>query len=154
MRSREEGAAMGRDILHAVGIEADPSTVFDAITTAEGLAGFWTPKSQAEPEVGSVAEFGFSEAPVPLRMRVDELDPGRRVRWTCLGLFPYWEGTTVSWELGPGPDGSGTHIMFRHEGWADDYPEHDYAGVNFVWGQVVARLKAYAETGESQPFLG
>jgi hypothetical protein len=57
--------------------------VFDAITTADGLRGFWTPDSDAEPTLGSVARFGFSKAPVDLRMRI-ELESGR-VAWSCLG---------------------------------------------------------------------
>jgi hypothetical protein len=28
-----------------------------------------------------------------------------------------------------------------------------YAHVNWVWGQIVGRLKAYAETGQPQPFF-
>jgi Activator of Hsp90 ATPase homolog 1-like protein len=85
-------------------------------------------------------------------MRVDALEPGRRVAWTGLGDFPNWEGTVVAWELEP--SGTGTGIMFRHGGWADDYPERDWASVNWVWGQVVARLKGFLESGEPQPFFG
>jgi hypothetical protein len=44
--------------------------------------------------------------------------------------------------------------MFQHTGWADDYPDRDYASVNFVWGQVLGRLKAYVETGTPQPLFG
>jgi hypothetical protein len=34
-----------------------------------------------------------------------------------------------------------------------DYPRDESAHVNFIWGQVVGRLKAYAETGQPQPFF-
>ena len=34
------------------------------------------------------------------------------------------------------------------------YPIAEVGSVNFTWGQVVGRLKAYAETGTPQPFLG
>jgi uncharacterized protein YndB with AHSA1/START domain len=144
---------MGREILHAVEVGADPKTVYEAVSTQAGLAGFWTSRNDAQPEVGFVASFGFPAAPVDLKLRIETLDPGKRVTWASLGPWPYWDGTTVDWELS-GTEAGGTNVMFRHTGWSDDYPDHDYASVNFVWGQVVGRLKAYAETGQAQPFLG
>jgi hypothetical protein len=53
-----------------------------------------------------------------------------------------------------GPDGAGTRLLFRHAGWPDDYSEQEFASVNFVWGQILARLKGYCETGRPQPFFG
>ena len=140
-------------MLHAVEAEASEETIYLAVTTSKGLASFWTPQAQAEPTVGSVATFRFAGAPVDLKMRIDGLEPGKRVAWSCLGDFPNWGGTTVTWELMPAVQGSGITALFRHEGWGSDYPEMDYAHVNFVWGQVVSRLKAYCETGKPQPFL-
>jgi hypothetical protein len=87
-------------------------------------------------------------------MRVDGLEPGKRVGWSCLGDFPFCQGTTVTWELLPAVQGSGTTVLFRHEGWGPEYPEMEYAHVNFTWGQIVGRLKASCETGQPQPFLG
>lgn len=142
---------MAADIMHAVEIQADPATVYRAITTKEGESSFWTRRSEIQPEVGSVATFGFPEAPVDLKMRVETLKDDQLVEWSCLGDFPNWEGTQVSWSLEP-KDG-GTMLMFRHGGWAKSYPEAEWAGVNFVWGQVVAHLKAYAESGKPKPFF-
>ena len=140
-------------MLHAVEVEASEDTIYQALTTSKGLASFWTPQSEAEPSVGSVAVFGFSSAPVPLKMRVDGLEPGKRVAWTCQGDFPQWAGTTVTWELSPAVEGSGITVSFRHEGWGPDYTDMEYAHVNLAWGQIVGRLKAYCETGTPQPFL-
>jgi hypothetical protein len=57
----------------------------------------------------------------------------------------------VSWELEP-KDGA-TQVMFRHGGWPKKYSDEEWASVNFVWGQIVGRLKAYAESGKPQPFF-
>jgi uncharacterized protein YndB with AHSA1/START domain len=143
---------MGCDIVLALEIQAEPGVVYDAITTQEGEASFWTSKNDVRPEVGAVVTFQFPEAPVGVQMRVDELSAGRRVAWTCLGDFPGWKDTRVVWEL-EGTDGK-THLLFRHEGWAEDYAEHERASVTWVWAMVTARLKGYAETGEPQPFFG
>lgn len=48
------------DILHQVQIEATPGQVFRALTEREGLGSWWTRDVVAEPEVGSVAQFGFN----------------------------------------------------------------------------------------------
>jgi uncharacterized protein YndB with AHSA1/START domain len=144
---------MAREILHAVDVAADAPTIYRAISTRDGLASFWTGDAEAEPAVGSTARFRFPDAPVDLKMRVDALEPGTRVAWRCLGDFPYWKDTRVEWELSPSPTGNGTQVLFRHVGWADDYPELDCARVSWVWGQVVGRLKAYAESGQPAPFF-
>jgi uncharacterized protein YndB with AHSA1/START domain len=140
-------------MLHAVDIESDAASVYRAISTRAGLAGFWTSDLDLEPLAGTVARFGFPGAPVDLRMRIDALEPGRLVRWTCLGDFPYWIGTTVTWELSAAPSG-GTTVLFRQDGWPDDDPEIEYARVSYTWGRIVGALKAFVETGRSQPFLG
>ena len=143
---------MPADILHSVEIEASPDAVYKAASTQKGLASFWTSDCDAEQSEGSVARFGFPQAPVDQRMHIDTLEPGRRIAWTAQGDFPHWEGTSVSWEMEPSD--AGTTVLFRHGGWGLDYPERDWAAVNWVWGQVVGRLKGYAETGEPQPFFG
>src|SRR5687768_8101347 len=114
-------------MLHAVEVEAEIATIYRAITTQEGEASFWTPDCDVQAIIGSVARFGFATAPVDLRMRIDGLAEGRSVRWTCLGDFPHWAGTTVEWDLEPAPSGRGTMVRFRHDGWSAEYPESDYA---------------------------
>jgi len=141
-------------MLHTVDVDRDPQTIYAAITTQAGEAAFWTSDCDVEPVVGSVARFGFPSAPVDLRMRIDALVPGQTVRWSCLGDFPHWAGTAVTWSLSPAPSGAGTAVAFRHDGWGDDYPEDEYARVNYTWGRIVGALKTYAESGQPHPFLG
>jgi hypothetical protein len=43
--------------------------------------------------------------------------------------------------------------LFRQSGLGDDYGDEQHAHVNWVWGQIVGRLKGYAETGQPQPFF-
>jgi uncharacterized protein YndB with AHSA1/START domain len=145
---------MSGPMLHAVDVVANASTVFRALTTTQGLAAFWASDSEAEPRVGSVARFGFAGAPVDLRMRIDDLREGRSVTWACLGDFPWWAETTVSWDLAHSEAGQGTTVAFRHDGWAEEYPTLEYARVNYTWGRIMGALQAYLGSGEPQPFLG
>ncbi len=144
---------MPRDILLSVEIKAAPDTLFEALTTGAGLAAFWTPDSRAEPRAGSEASFGFAAAPVPLRMRVDTLDSPSRVGWTCLGDFPNWAGTRVSWDLSPGPSAGAAMVLFKHTGFSDNQPEAEFASVAYTWAMVLTALKAYAESGVPAPAL-
>ena len=48
------------DILHRVGVEVTtPEAVYDALTTVDGLAGWWTDDTRGSGEVGGVLEFRF-----------------------------------------------------------------------------------------------
>lgn len=140
-------------VLHAVEIQGARRAVYDALTTQAGQAAFWTSDVDLEGVIGSIARFGFPSAPVDLRMRIEAMEPEHLVRWACLGDFPSWEGTEVSWDLSDGPTG-GVMVRFRHAGWPDDYPDIEFAKVNYTWGRIVGALQAYVETGTPQPFLG
>src|SRR5438046_1212054 len=94
---------MAAPLVHQVNVKATPEQIYEAVSTMKGLAAFWTSQSQAEPTVGSIATFGFGGP--SQRMRVDELKPGKRVKWTALADFPNWDGTTVTWDISPAENG-------------------------------------------------
>ena len=142
---------MAGPLMHMVLIDADANKIYDAISTGKGLASFWTRESQADAKVGSIAKFGFGGP--SLEMKVDELKPGRLVRWSAHRGFDDWNGTSVIWEIKPAKDGS-HEVWFTHEGWSKDMPPADLASVNYTWGRVVGRLKKYAETGTPSPYFG
>ena len=141
---------MAGPLMHTVSIDADANKIYEALSTTKGLASFWTADSHAEPKVGTVARFGF-HGPV-LEMKVDQLEPGKRVRWSTHGGIPEWNGTTVTWDIKAAKDG-GHEVTFSHEGWPAELPAKDLASVNYTWGRIVGRLKKYAETGKPEPFF-
>ncbi len=53
------------DILHRVGITTSPEDVYAALTTIDGLAGWWTEDTRGDSAVGGVIEFRFDGAPEP-----------------------------------------------------------------------------------------
>ena len=144
---------MSPDILLGIEVHADAATIVDALTTEKGLSSFWTSSTTAEPVVGSEARFGFPDAPVPLRMRIDRIEPSE-VAWTCLGDFPLWKDTTVTWSLSPEEEHGGTRVLFRHAGFPDEQPEWDSASIASTWAGILDRLKVLAETGSAEPYLG
>ena len=141
---------MAAPLVHQVNVKATPETIYKAISTTEGLGAFWTSESKAEPKVGSIASFGFG-GPTQ-QMRVDELVPGKRVKWTGLADFPNWGDTTVSWDISPAESGE-TSVTFRHANWPETVSQDDLGSINYTWGLIVERLKQYAESGTPDPLF-
>jgi uncharacterized protein YndB with AHSA1/START domain len=126
---------------HEIQIEASPQKVYDAITAQEGLRSWWTADSVAKPSVGTIAEFGFDKRTILFRMRVEELKPGKRVVWACLGDPDEWKGTRLTWDISQ--RGKITTLHFTHSDWRS--ATSFFATCNSTWGELMYRLKAYAE---------
>ena len=74
-------------------------------------------------------------------MKIEELDPGKRVIWSCHGDQPEWNSTTLTWDLTPSD--RGTTVRFTQSGWKA--VTEMYAICNSTWGELMYRLKNYAE---------
>ena len=48
-----------KTIHHVFEIAAPPAQIFAALTTTEGLSGWWTTKVSAQAEIGAVVDFTF-----------------------------------------------------------------------------------------------
>jgi uncharacterized protein YndB with AHSA1/START domain len=136
------------DILHETTIQATPEKVFQALTEQKGLASWSTVNTAAKPEVGSTAEFTFSQpTPFLIKMKIDKLEAGRKVYWTVEQGAPDWGGTRVTWDLTPVE--GGTKILFGHRNFATT--EGSFAGVSYNWAWFITSLKAYLETDKGTP---
>ena len=89
------------DILHRVGVEATPERVFEALTTIDGLAGWWTTDTHGDGDVGGVLQFRFGEKG-GFDMNVRELDHGKHVLWEVVDGPEEWIGTHVDWRAPSG----------------------------------------------------
>ena len=100
------------DILHRVGVSTpSPDKVYEALTTIEGLSGWWTDDTTGTAEVGGVVQFRFP--PGGFDMEVVEQRPNESVEWKVVDGPEEWIGTTVNWQLRQ--DGDYTIVMFRHQ---------------------------------------
>jgi uncharacterized protein YndB with AHSA1/START domain len=132
-------------ILFRFDVDAAPQTVLEALKTSEGIKGFWTSRAEVPGEVGETLKLGFAPAPLPFDLRLEQSDDSA-VAWRTETFPPHWVGTTVRWDVGPREGGS--TVSFRHDGFADD---SDAAHAAYTWGQIMVRLKKYAETGSPDP---
>ena len=157
------------NIHHELLVGAPPEKVYSAITTREGLSGWWTPGTIAKPQLDSVARFPFGPEYFK-EMKIMELKASERVKWTCIAGADEWKGTTISFELQPGdkrtllnshPEvkdqiqqqrnfDSGALLIFRHDDWKGYTPM--FAECNYTWGQFLRSLKLLCETGQGLPW--
>lgn len=134
------------DILHRIGVKTStPENVYDALTTVEGLAGWWTADTKGSGDVGGVLEFRFAAG--GFDMEVVELRPGERVAWRVVDGPEEWIGTTIDWDLRQ--DGDYTIVLFRHQGWKE--PVEFMHHCSTKWATFLMSLKALVETGTGQP---
>jgi uncharacterized protein YndB with AHSA1/START domain len=134
-------------------VEASPDDVYEALATQAGLAGNWTDQLEVAEEPGGVARFGFGpDWAKTLEVRIDALEPGRRVEWTPVGGFPGWVGTSIAWELEPADDG-GTVVHFRHGGWPEQAADGEMAMCGYTWAMIIERLAAQVAGGERAPYF-
>ena len=134
------------DILHRVGVEkASPEAVYTALTTIDGLAGWWTDQTTGDPEVGGTLEFRF--IPGGFDMEVIDLEPAKRVHWQVADGPPEWVGTQVTFDLSQ-VDGY-TIVLFKHEGWAE--PGEFMHHCSTKWASYLLSLKQLVETGTGAP---
>jgi uncharacterized protein YndB with AHSA1/START domain len=134
------------DILHRIGVEAStPQKVYDALTTLDGLSGWWAENTSGETGLGGVIKFRFR--PGGFDMKVAKLDPGRLVRWEVVDGPDEWVGTHVQWDLRQ--EGDYTIVLFKHEGWRE--PVEFMHHCSTKWGTFLMSLKQWLETGEGAP---
>ena len=89
-------------IKHLLTIDAPVPVVYLALTEQEGIAGWWTTDAVTTPTVGSIAGFRFGDR-YHNTMRIDVLEPDKRVEWTCLDGDPEWVDTIFVFNLGYDP---------------------------------------------------
>ena len=134
------------DIKHTITIKAAPGKVYQAITTQEGLAGWWT-ECTAKPELGFVNVFKFNGQGVT-KMKVITLVADKTVEWKCVDGWEEWIGTEISFNLAE--KDNATTVHFAHKGWKEK--NDDYVLCYKDWGLFMKSLKALCETGKGMPF--
>jgi uncharacterized protein YndB with AHSA1/START domain len=135
------------ELRHQIPINAAPEKVYAALSTQAGLRGWWTLDATADEKVGGKAEFGFDNRQTIFRMKIEKLEPGKQVVWSCQGEQPEWIGTVLTWDIRR--EGNITMLRFTQGGWKST--SEMYAMCNSSWGELVHRLRDYAEDKNPGP---
>src|SRR3954464_2742182 len=102
------------DILHRVGIKSSPREVYKALTTIDGLAGWWTSTTRGDSDVGGEIHFQFGDRGF-VDMKVLALEPDKRVLWEVVRGPEEWIGTKISFDLKQ--EGEQATVLFKQQGW-------------------------------------
>ncbi len=137
-----------KKIIHFLHVGASVSSVYRALTTQAGLAGWWTTDVTVEGGLGGVVDFRFLEGFNP-DMKVVSLEPERQVRWKCVGGHDEWLDNDFTFRLQS--DGDGTDVMFVQD-YARELSDEVYGNYNFNWGYYLTSLKRYCENGVGTPY--
>jgi hypothetical protein len=122
--------------------------VFDAITTLDGLRGWWTPFVRGS---AGTLRFQFEGLSQHIIMRVDEARPDSLIKWTCLthSALAEWNNTSVIWDLRQiGPDQC--ELRLEHVGLNQGLECYDYCEVG--WDQYLSSIASYVERGQGTPY--
>ncbi|KKD03162.1 SRPBCC family protein [Streptomyces sp. WM6386] len=138
------------DIALQIRIAADPETVYRALSTPEGVAGWFTTGAEIGEGVGALHRLSFPGAPMTWEFRIDEAAAGKRLAQTVVAGPPQWIDTEIVYALEAGPEG-GTVVRFDHTGFAEI--DDMFREVTMGWAGMFTRLKEYVETRTPAPYF-
>lgn len=133
------------DVLFRFEVDAAPEQVLEAVKSTEGIKGFWTSKADVPRTVGEIVKVEFAIAPLPFDLLLEQSDE-RTVVWAPQSFPPHWVGSKIQWDVDEREGGS--TVSFRHGPFGDDM---EAGSVAYTWGQIMVKLKQYAETGKPDP---
>jgi uncharacterized protein YndB with AHSA1/START domain len=139
------------DIVHDLKLACSPAEAYAAVATDRGIKGWWSKNSDIASGVGETHTLRFQkdDRAVTMKFRIDALEEGRRVAWTCTeNDNPVWPTTRLRFDIEP--DGDGTRLRFQHTGFKEG-TSPPYKMTVDGWPHFMASLKAYVETGKGMP---
>jgi uncharacterized protein YndB with AHSA1/START domain len=139
------------DIVHRIGINAPASRVYEAVATAQGVAGWWTRDTTGTATVGGTVSTRFLNPDGReighMDFEMTRLDPDREVRWRFTDGPPEWIGTEATFRLAE--DSGMTILVFGHRNWKE--PVEFMAHCSMKWAVFLLSLRELVETGTGKP---
>jgi uncharacterized protein YndB with AHSA1/START domain len=136
-------------IQHYLLIKSSPSKIYRALTTKEGIAGWWTVQTEIGNKVSDNNIFDFGER-YHNEMKILDLRPDSRVEWLCEKGDSEWIGTRLVFEIEERK--SNCILRFSHTEWREE--TDFFASCNYHWGYYLRSLKLYCESGKGNPYTG
>ncbi len=139
------------DIIHRIGIKASISSVYAAVATVEGIAGWWTTATSGRSTPGGRLNFRFQrptgEEIGQMEFEVMDLRPEQHVRWRCASGPGEWIGTEVTFDLKQ--EGDTVVLLFGHRDWREavEFTAH----CSMKWATFLLSLRQLVETGQGRP---
>ncbi len=148
---RSKAVSKGTSIVHRLGINAPIAKVYEALSTINGIADWWTREVTGESKVGGNIQVRFlSIEGVELgsmNMKVVSLVPNQLVQWRFESGPDLWIGTDVTFTLKQ--EGEVTIVLFCHSNWREtaEFTAH----CSMKWATFLLSLKQLVEAGYGKP---
>jgi len=139
------------DIIHRIGIKAPVARVYQALTTVEDLAQWWTGEVSGNERVGGEIAFVFRKTTGELLgkmvMDVKSREADKEVSWRCVDGPAEWIGTDITFNLSKQDDQ--VIVLFGHRNWREavEFTAH----CSMKWATFLLSLREYIETGKGRP---
>jgi uncharacterized protein YndB with AHSA1/START domain len=139
------------DIIHRVGIKAPIAKVYEAVSTVQGVAGWWTKETTGVSKTGGTIDVRFltpsGKEIGGMAMEVVALERDKKVHWRFKKGPEEWVGTDATFDLYQ--DGDYTILLFGHRNWRE--PVEFMAHCSMKWATFMLSLRELVETGRGKP---
>ncbi len=148
---RSEAFSEGINIVHRIGINAPVAEVYEALSTVDGISGWWTREVTGESKIGGAIQVRFLSVDGvelgSMQMQVISLVPDQLVQWRFESGPAPWIGTGVTFTLKQ--EGAVTIVLFSHSDWREavEFTAH----CSMKWATFLLSLKQLVETGHGKP---
>lgn len=133
---------------YEVQLSATPENVLAALTTSEGIAGWWA-KSNSIREENSNGLLSVDFGRIKKLMRVQHTNSGLGLTWDVLECtLREWPDTKITFDVTPTSAG-GCSLKLEHIGL--DPTLECYESCSTGWAYFMASLKQFLETGKGNP---
>ncbi|MFK7776322.1 MAG: SRPBCC domain-containing protein [Saprospiraceae bacterium] len=142
------------DITHKLKINASPEVIYHAVSSQEGIKGWWSADCSVGNTVGSDSLLKFNKEGMIVEMGfvTRDLQPNKKVVWECTSMpNPAWLGTKVITKISETE--GGCDVNFSHEGFDEKWKgQEPFEQTKGGWNHFVKSLVFFCEGGEGQPW--
>lgn len=142
-----KGSADVAKVTHQIGIDGSVDRVFAALTTNEGLAGWWASSADVDLRVGGRIALAFDGLTV-LYFAYRAIEEHAKVAIECTDGPDPWSGSALVFELIQ----ADRQVLLRLTHRNDAAGEDDFLYFRTKWVCYLLSLKALIETGKGRPY--
>lgn len=135
------------EVTREISVNASLERVFNAISTTEGISGWWTEDCAYDGRLGGKGQLTFGNPPVALALETMIFSRDEEVLLRCLNGPADWMGTNISWVVEP--LGERTRLILNHAGIR--ITDSNRPVLDSLWRELLDSLKRYVESGKPAP---
>lgn len=134
------------EINHEIKIQAARDSVFNAMTTLDGLKSWHTANIEGNPQSNGTLTIKAAGKPT-FKWKIVNTEP-EKLTWECIEGPGDSVGTQAIFKLSKTDDAK-TLVECRHVGWPGTHD--NFRKCNTLWAIILYHLKNYVETGKVNP---